>query len=127
MIIGSKQRISHIETDPCISINNQVINSVGNTKTLGVFIDENISWQTHIEHVCKKASKGIGVLRRVKDVTTKECLERLYKTLVLPHLDYCSLVWDNCANDLKTRLQKLQNKAARVITGTVTTHQQLTP
>ena len=110
MIIRSKQRISRIETDPRVSINDQVINRVGNTKTLGVFIDENISWKTHIEHVCKKVSKGIGVLRRVKDVISKECLERLYKTLVLPHLDYCSLVWYNCANDLKTRLQKLQTK-----------------
>ena len=44
----------------------------------------------------KKVSKGIGVLRKVKDIISKECLERLYKTLVLPHSDYCSLVWDNC-------------------------------
>ena len=63
-----------------------------------------------------KVSKGIGVLRRVKDVISKESLERLYKTSVLPHFD-CSFVWDNCANELKPRLQNLQNKAGRVITG----------
>ena len=56
MIIGSKQKISHIETDSHVSINNQVINRAGNTKTLGVFTDENISWKTRIEHA-KKSPK----------------------------------------------------------------------
>ena len=41
----------------------------------------------------------------------------LYKVLVLPYFDYSSLVWDNCSNNLKDRLQKLQNKAGRIITG----------
>ena len=35
----------------------------------------------------------------------------------MPYFDYCSLVWDSCSNNLKDRIQKLQNKAGRVITG----------
>jgi hypothetical protein len=35
----------------------------------------------------------------------------------MPHFDYCSLVWDNCSKYLLENLQKLQNRAARVITG----------
>ena len=56
-------------------------------------------------------------MRRVKSVISNESLKRLYKALVLPHFDYCSLVWDNCSNNSKDRLQKLQNKAGRIITG----------
>ena len=78
MIIGSKGRLSRIETDPRVSINNQAINRVGTTKTLGVFIDENITWKTHTEQDCKKVSKGICVLRRVKDVIRIESLKRLH-------------------------------------------------
>ena len=66
-------------------------------KTLGVFIDENITWKTHINHVCKKVSKSIGVLRRSKRIISKASLERLFLALDLPHFDYCSLVWDNCS------------------------------
>ena len=117
MIVGSGQRMSRTETEPRVFINNQAINRVGSTKTLGVFIDENISWKTRIEQLSKKVSKRIGVLRRVKNVMSIESLERLYKTLLLPHFDYCSLLWDNCTNELKARLQKLQNKAACAITG----------
>ena len=57
------------------------------------------------------------MMRRVKSDISNENLKRLYKALVLPHFDYCSLVWDNCSNNLKDRLQKLQNKAGRIITG----------
>ena len=41
----------------------------------------------------------------------------MYQSLVLPYLDYCSLVRANCNQTLKSKVQRLQNRAARVITG----------
>jgi hypothetical protein len=38
-------------------------------------------------------------------------------SIVLPYFDYCSLVWENCSVYLQDKLQKMQNRAARVITG----------
>ena len=84
---------------------------------MGVFIDEKITWRTHVDHVSKQISKGIGILRRAKNIISKDGLKALYQALVLPHFDYCSLVWDNCSGELKDKLQKLQNKAGRIITG----------
>ena len=40
----------------------------------------------------------------------------IYNSLVQPHFDYCSPVWGNCGKTLSNKLQKLQNRAARVIT-----------
>ena len=117
MIIRSQQRLSKITSDPEISIGPQNINRVKHTKTPGVLVDENISWKNHIDATCKKISKAIGLLRRVKNVISIESLKRLYQALVMPYFDYCSLVWDNCSNNLKDRIQKLQNKAGRIITG----------
>ena len=93
---------------------------------MGVFIDEKITWRTHVDHVSKQISKGIGILRRAKNIISKDGLKALYQALVLPHFDYCSLVWDNCSSELKDKLQKLQNKAGRIITGdSYTTHRPL--
>ena len=39
----------------------------------------------------------------------------LYKSLVLPHLEYCNVVWDSCSEYLKDMLQKLQNRACKII------------
>ena len=35
---------------------------------------------------------------------------------MLPHFDYCSTIWGNCGVVLRNKLQKLQNRAARIIT-----------
>ena len=40
---------------------------------------------------------------------------QIYNALIQPHLDYCSPVWDGFSNKLSDKLQKLQNRAARVI------------
>ena len=56
-------------------------------------------------------------MRRIKQLVPKSTLVKIYNAIVLSHFDYCSLVWDNCCDYLKNRLQKLQNRAARIITG----------
>ena len=53
----------------------------------------------------------------MKAYVPQETLRTVYSALIMPHFDYCSLVWDNCSNYLLEKLQKLQNRAARVITG----------
>ena len=92
MIIGSRQILTQISTDPKISIGSQNISRVKQTKILGVLVDENITLKNHIEARCKKISKTIGMRRRIKSVISNESLKRLYEALVLPHFDYCSLV-----------------------------------
>ena len=117
MLIGSRQRQSQINTEPILSIGSEGIKRVSSTKTLGVIVDECITWKNHIDKVAKKASKGIGILRRSKDLLDKDTLKTIYSAFVLPHFDYCALVWDNCSKTLQNKLQKLQNKAGRIITG----------
>jgi hypothetical protein len=43
-------------------------------------------------------------------------LQFIFNSLVQPHFDYCCVVWDNCNKTLADKLQKLQNRAARVLT-----------
>ena len=62
-------------------------------------------------------SKGIGMLRHAKPFVSTETLIYIYQTLVQPNFDYCSMVWGNCGEALKEKLQKRHNRAARVITG----------
>ena len=40
----------------------------------------------------------------------------IYNLLIQPHFDYCSIVWDNLGKGLGQKLQRLQNRAARIIT-----------
>lgn len=117
MLIGSRQRLSQVITDPHLQIGSEKIKRVSTTKTLGVMVDEYITWDKHIDQITRKVSKGIGLLRRSKDLVNKKSLNSIYKVLILPHFDYCALVWDNCSITLQNKLEKLQNKAGRIITG----------
>ena len=117
MLIGSRQKLSQVKSDPDLHIGSEGISRVSFTKTLGVLVDENIAWGNHIDYVAKKAAKGIGLLKRSKDMLDSNALKTIYSAIVLPHFDYCALVWDNCSLALKNKLEKLQNKAARIITG----------
>ena len=39
------------------------------------------------------------------------------RSLIEPYFDYCSPLWDTCGKQLKDKLQKIQNRAGRIITG----------
>ena len=82
-----------------------------------VEIDEHLSWEVHVNAICKKISAGIGVLKRTKPFVHNETLHTIYKALIQPYFDYCSPLWDNCGVLLKEKLQRFQNRAARVVTG----------
>ena len=115
LIITSRQRRVYLSDNPSLTINNFPIEQVSSTKSLGVFIDENLSWNTHIETVCKKISLTLGLIKRIRDFVPFYTLLNIFNGLVKPQFDYCSLVWDCCSTGLAEKLQKLQNRAARIL------------
>ena len=67
-------------------------------------------------YISKKIASSIGTLKRSRSFVPFETLLCIYNTLVQPHFDYCSVVWGNCNKSLSIKLQKLQNRAARILT-----------
>ena len=116
MIIGSRQRLNTQCEEIDISIDDRTIKRVDHTKSLGLTIDAQLSWSKHVDEICKKASSAIGALKRVRPSIPTDVAVQIYNVLILPHFDYCSPVWDCMSGYLSDKLQKLQNRAARVIT-----------
>ena len=118
MFIGSayniNNRANHSSTP--IYTGNTVISPVTSQKCLGVYIDQKLTWEEHTEKMCKKASAGIGAIRRLKPFVPTTSLTAIYKALVQPYFDYCFPLWDTCGKVQRDKLQKLQSRAARVIT-----------
>ena len=71
----------------------------------------------YIDSICSKVGASIGAMRRVKPFIPLSTTKMLYNAIIQPYFDYCSPLWDNCGIGLNDRLQKYQNRAARVITG----------
>jgi hypothetical protein len=84
MIIGTRQRLNNLSQDINVSINGKLFKEVDTKKTLGVLVDEDLCWDKQISKISKKASKGIGMLRRVKPYVPTKTLKHLYQALVQP-------------------------------------------
>ena len=59
---------------------------------------------------------GIGALKRMRPFVPSSTLKYIYSSIIQPHFDYCCVVWDNCSKSSADKLQKLQNRAARMLT-----------
>ena len=117
MFVASRQRLSNIPEQLDISISGIEIKRVKSFKCLGLELDEGLTWESHVSAIISKVSKVIGVLRRLKSLLPLSALVLIYNSLIQPHFDYCSVIWDNLAGGLGQKLQRMQNRAARIITG----------
>ena len=107
LFTGTRQKISLPPSEPHIFLDGHSIERVNSYKCLGVQVDETLSWEAHISEVIGKVAKILAALRRLRPICHQSTLLTIYKSLVLPHLDYCSAVWGCIGNGLSQTLEKL--------------------
>ena len=61
------------------------------TKFLGIFIDENLTWKYHIEYVCNKISKSIGIMCKSINILSKTLMKQLYFSFSHRYLNYANI------------------------------------
>ena len=96
-------------------INNSKIDITDAFKVLGVIIDKDLNFTEHMSQVCLKTSKMIGVLRRLKNLIPINAKLRIYKTTILPHLTYCSLLWHFCRASDTRKLERINERGLRTV------------
>ena len=114
MIIGTKQRTNKPNSLLQIKINNSIIDQTNSFKLLGVEIDNNLTWNNHASQIAKRLSSKIGLIKRLQQTLPSHIIHKLYAPLFLSQIDYCFTVWGKCSSQAFNRIQRLQNRAARV-------------
>ncbi len=66
MFLGTPQSLRKVSQIPDIDIDDCPIERVKSFKCLGVYVDEILTWESHINNISKKVAKGLGVLRRLR-------------------------------------------------------------
>lgn len=100
-----------------VLIDNTVIPEVTSVKFLGVFIDQHITWNDHINHISLKIAKNVGIISRLAYLLPTNILLTLYYSLIYPYLAYCNMIW---ATNYISRLHRviiLQKRIVRIILG----------
>ena len=89
MIIGTRQKLKHLSHDIDVHIGQKKLKRVTSKNVFGVTIDNQLRWDL------------------LKQFVKNDTLQLLCNSLVQPYFDYCSLVWGNCRDSLKEKLEKL--------------------
>ena len=91
-------------------------------KFLGVRFDSKLTWSVHIDSIIDKCKKRINLLRCVSGTpwgSKYEILMMIYKGLILSILDYGSEMYDSACISLTKKLDSIQYRALKIITGTI--------
>ena len=106
------------DQNPPIFMQNHQISEVSTHKHLGLLFSNDCTWNNHINHIQDKAWFRVNIMRKLKFKLDRKCLEIIYTAFIRPLLEYGDVIWDNCTLQDKYELDKLQNEAARIATGT---------
>ena len=113
MVFTTSPQVRATKVD--FNVDNNPINQVTKTKFLGVVIDDQLRWCDHIDHVCTKVRKSLGIIKRASKILNADTLKSLYYTMIFPYLNYCHLVWGKASASQLKRITNLQKRAIRVI------------
>ena len=97
-------------------INNQSLTEENSIRYLGICIDSNRNWKSHINYIAKKVKRSIGTLSKLRYYLNSKTLLDLYYAVVYPFLPYCIIAWGNTYQTSLQPLFVLQKKAIRIIT-----------
>ena len=98
-----------------IILNRQAIAQKEYVKYLGILIDSNLSFKQHIAAICKKISRAIGIMYKLRNYVNKKILLMIYYSLIYPFLIYAIPVWGVAYKVHLNKIHILQKKVVRLI------------
>lgn len=114
MIFAAKNKLLPQQLTP-LMINNEIIQRSRQEKYLGLWIDDNLTWKTHINYISTKLVSLLGALRRISHCIPKKISTIIYNSLVKSHLEYLVEIWGSAATSNLNALQRTQNKIIKVL------------
>ncbi len=115
MLLMSRRRRANELDEVNIVLDGRAVSRSESVKYLGVMVDDKLKWKEQIAAVRRKSFAGLAKIRRLRDVLPVSTKIKLYNALVLPHVDYCSVVWQECGKVLQQKVERIQNYGMRLI------------
>ncbi|XP_062400145.1 uncharacterized protein LOC134089717 [Sardina pilchardus] len=115
LLVGSKSALTKMEPIT-ICVDGSTIPCSKQVKSLGVILDNTISFNAHINTISRNAFFHLRNIARLRPTLTQQSAEVLVNAYVTSRLDYCNSILSGIPNKLLHRLQLIQNSAARIIT-----------
>ena len=111
MVFHLPQKKLNISNVPILHINDINLERVNEFNFLGTTISETLSWKPHVNNICKKLSRTIGILNKLKNTVPSLTLLTIYNSLFNSYMNQSILVWGHSPG----RIPFLQKKAIRIV------------
>ena len=100
---------------PSLEINKLVPRPSENAKFLGMWIDENLNWNTHITRLINKIKRNIHLLKVPRNLFNEQALKMIYHSHIQSHINYGLILWGTMTTkDNLNRVQSVQNKCVNL-------------
>ena len=97
------------------TVDDEEIESMNSLKLLGVVLDNKLNFSEHVKLMCSKPNSKIGVLTKMRKLVSEKTKQRLFKSVILPGLNYCLIVWLFIRASDKRKLERMQEKGLRAV------------
>ena len=84
-------------------------------KLLGITIDKNLNFNSHLTILCKKVGAKVTALARMAKLLSFHKRRILFKTFVESQFSYCPLVWMFCSRKMNRRINHIHERALRLV------------
>ena len=99
----------------CFNINDKKVKATKCVKQLGVYIDENVSFDEHISHLCIIAARQLNSLQRIAKYLSQNTKKIVFNSFILSNFNYRPLVWHICSIKNTQKAEKIQERGLRII------------
>ena len=114
-IIIFRNRFQQINKKLNFRVSGEKINLTSSVKYLGVYLTPTLTWSTYLLELIPKLNRAVGLLSKIRHYTPKPLLRTIYYSLFNSHLIYACQTWGQSKTELFKKIQKLQDKAVRII------------
>ena len=111
---STSTKINTLDVDHVI-IGNSAITFSNNANNLYVLIDNDLSMESQLNHVCKLSYLELRWLAHLRAYLNMDAMKKVMSAFLLSRLDYCNSLFAGLFNDKITKLQRIQNTAARLV------------
>ena len=117
LVTGKRLQHKHSEETATLKLRLDTTNidQLLHHKLLGLIIDKDLSFEAHIDELCKKLSKRLGLLRYISPYLKQRHKLTFYLATVKPVMLYLSPIWSSCSKEFLERVLRMQKRAARII------------
>ena len=92
---------------------NQTLVAVQQHPYLGVLLSSDLRWNSHVDRIAKKGNSSLAFVKRNLYACSEETKRAAYVSLVRPHLEYATAVWDPYRQNQVEKLEAIQSRAVR--------------